>query len=54
MEEWVDAYVKHGDQRGDDFIESAPRVASPRGSEARIALGRVSGAEEAERVPAAQ
>lgn len=47
-------HVRHGDQRGVDFIESAPRLALPRWREPNIALGRVSGVEEAEHVPAAQ
>lgn len=47
-------HAQDGDQRGVDFIESAPRIAVPLCRELYLALGRVHGVEEAERVTAAQ
>ena len=47
-------HAQDSDQRGVDFIESTSRIALPLYREVYLALGRVHGAEEAERVPAAQ
>ena len=47
-------HAQDSDHRGVDFIESASRIALPFYREVYLALGRVHGVEEAERVPAAQ